>query len=390
MSDSILSEVRGFGCLYEDFNEEFFSQIIREYAVSLLTLTVEHYPGILLSGSSSAPSLPACPAGAGNSPFWGPELACCLTALRVPNPSKAARGVGQMLLNLSCGGAPGDWAIDLRQPLRLRWEHFLLPEAEVIEVQSDGRHALLKTRAGGDTRTLALQAADVPGLWHSPGAETIPRLHVGGSSILLLTGTLLEQLDLPRPEFPPLDEITPSQVENVSSCLTFLREHFPPCSLWVERVLRYLCLVRSPPNCMHSGSFEGHFGFAFMTDRHDPVKLAEMLIHECSHQYFSLLTRFAALTNDDGRLYYSPFVRKERPAERILLAYHAFANVELFYRACVRAGVSVARSKDAIEQLRPDLDFVERALVSDVSFTPFGRCVLDSLLVNRSSYELTD
>ncbi|MET0646168.1 MAG: HEXXH motif-containing putative peptide modification protein [Pyrinomonadaceae bacterium] len=390
MADSVPSEVRGFGCLYEEFDEDFFSQVVREYAVSLLTMAVERYPQMLRPDATSALSLLTSPHAAEYSPFWCPELAQCLAALRSPDPPKAARGVGQILLNLSCSGAPGDWAIYLGQPSRLRWGHFLLPEAEAVEVQSDGRHALLKARTGGDTRALSLRAAGAPGLWHGPDAETIPRLAARDSSILLLTGRLLEQLDLPRPEFPPLDEITPSQMENVSSCLSFLREHFPPCSLWIERVLRYLCLVRSPPDCMHSGSFEGHFGFTFMTDRHDPVKLAEMLIHECSHQYFSLLTRFAALTDDDGRLYYSPFVRKERPAERILLAYHAFANVELFYRACVRAGVSVSRSKDAIEQLRPDLDLVERALVSDVSFTPFGRCVMDSLLVNRSRYELTD
>jgi HEXXH motif-containing protein len=194
---------------------------------------------------------------------------------------------------------------------------------------------------------------------------------------------VLKQFDLPQPDFPVLNEIGKPQLDSVNECLNLLREHFPACSVWIERVLRYLCLVHSPLTAMHSGSFEGYFGFAFMTDRPDPVKSAEMMIHECSHQYISILTRFTALTADDGRLYYSPFVRKERPAERILLAYHAFANVESFYKDCIRAGISVSHSKGQIEQLRPDLDFVERALVSDINFTAYGRRVMDSLLINR-------
>lgn len=384
MTDSILTEeAKGFGCPYEDFDEDFFSEILREYAVSLLTMTIERYPYVLTCEPSAALSLMTYPQTASSSPFWCPELAHNLTALKSSNPLAAARAIGQILLNVSASGVPGHWGIKLEQACRLHWDKFLLPQTETIEVHSNGRLAVVDLREGNSSQEMSF-ALDGATQLSNDKAEVIPYVSAGDSSILLLTDITLKELDLPQPDFPVLQEITQAQVDNVNACLNLLREHFPACSLWIERVLKYLCLVHSPATAMHSGSFESYFGFVFMTDRPDPVKSAEMLIHECSHQYLSILTRFTELTDDDGRLYYSPFVKKERPAERILLAYHAFANVESFYKDCIRAGIRVSYSKGAIEQLRPELDFVERALVSDVNFTSFGRRIMDSLLMNRT------
>ncbi len=385
MTDSIPSLVKGFGSPYEDFDENFFSQILREYAVSLLTMTIERYPHVLTCDPSVALSLLTYPLGTNALPFWCPELAHNFTALKSSSdPAKAARGIGQILLNLSSSGVPGDWGIRMDQPSRLHWRHYLLPPAETIEVQSDGRNVSVRLDGAGKSLALSFQTGEAATQSSNYDVEVIPHISDRDVSLLFLTDALVKEFDLPQPDFPVLNEIGLPQFQNVTACLDLLREHFPACSVWVERVLRYLCLVHSPPHAMHSGSFEGFFGMVFMTDRHHPVKSAEMLIHECSHQYFAILTRYTELTDDDGRLYYSPFVKKERPADRILLAYHAFANVEIFYKKCIRAGISVSYSQSAIEQLRPDLDFVEQALVSDINFTAFGRPVMDSLLTNRA------
>jgi hypothetical protein len=378
----LAEEAKGFGCPYEDFNEDFFSQILREYAISLVTMTVAHYPHVITSGSSSALSLLTQPQ-TNAAAFWCPELAHNLAALKSENSIAAERGIGQILLNLSCSGVPGLWGITLEQPSWFHWDKFLLPEAQTLAVESNGRTALVKLGNGNGSRVIRFEAVEGTREWSNDETEVIPHINTGDSSILLITDAVLKQFDLPQPDFPVLKEIGKAQLDSVNECLNLLRQRFPACSVWIERVLRYLCLVQSPLNAMHSGSFEGYFGFVFMTDRPDPVKSAEMMIHECSHQYISILTRFTALTADDGRLYYSPFVRKDRPADRILLAYHAFANVESFYKDCIRAGIRVSHSKGQIEQLRPDLDFVERALVSDINFTAYGRRVMDSLLANR-------
>jgi HEXXH motif-containing protein len=49
---------------------------------------------------------------------------------------------------------------------------------------------------------------------------------------------------------------------------------------------------------------------------------------------------------DDERLFYSPPVGIERHIDRILIAYHAFANVLIFYRLGIdRALISEARAE---------------------------------------------
>lgn len=390
MSERVSLAAKGFGSLYEEFDEDFFSEIIREYASSLLSMLLEQYDRAITTDPLSVQSMLESPLVSGFSPFWCPELAHCFAALKSDDPAGAARGLGQVLLNLSCSGAPGSWSIKFDHPCHFHWDHFLLPEAMSLEAQSDGYKAVISVQGPKGDQTFVFQSIDSTMRWHNVEAEVIPRIELEQASILLLTGKHIEQFNLPMPEFPTFQEIAEDQKESITSCLIFLREHFSSCSLWVERVLRYLCLVQSPPATMHSGSFEGHFGFSFMSDLRDPLKNAEMMIHECSHHYFSLLTRFTVLTEEDGRLYYSPFVRKDRPADRILMAYHAFANVELFYQNCIQAGFNVSRCKAAIAQLQPDLDFVERALVSDIHFTPVGRCIIDPLLTKRSQYEISD
>ena len=390
MADRFSSAIRGFGCLYEDFDEEFFSHIVREYAVSLLSMIIERHHRRLMNEGDSILAMLEYPLTSDHSPFLSPHLAHCLNALKSGNTAEAAGGLIQILLNLSCSGVPGNWKIELDEPRRFHWDYYLLPKARSIAVRSDGREALVTLSHPDGEKTFTFTASDEIRGWRNSESETIPYIVTRRASVLLLTGAHLEQFDLLRPKFPALDEITPSHKENVVSCLTFLWERLPACSSWIERVLRYLCLVQESPGTMHSGSFEGYFGFLFMSDLPDPIKMAEMLIHECSHQYFAILLRFTELTDEDGRLYYSPFVKKDRPADRILLAYHAFTNVELFYKECIRLGISVPHCEKAIAQLRPDLDYVERALVSDIRFTPAGRCVIDSLLSRRTQYEFAD
>ena len=78
-----------------------------------------------------------------------------------------------------------------------------------------------------------------------------------------------------------------------------------------------------------------------------PMDIAEVLVHECAHQYFYLLAYVGPYDDgSDERLYWSPPLRRNRPLSRILMAYHALANVRLFY-AAVRASGMRARPPTA-------------------------------------------
>lgn len=76
-----------------------------------------------------------------------------------------------------------------------------------------------------------------------------------------------------------------------------------------------------------------------MSIRNGPVPLAEMLVHETTHQYYYLLTRMGPVDDgSDAELYFSPAKQRGRPIHYILIAYHAFANVLLFSQRCLANG----------------------------------------------------
>ena len=121
--------------------------------------------------------------------------------------------------------------------------------------------------------------------------------------------------------------------------LDVLDRFAPDYSLWVLRLLREIVPLESASDCMRSGSSVAEPGSCHMSFRNGPVALAEMLVHETTHQYYYLITRFGPV--DDGtdqQLYYSPAKQCGRPIAYILIAYHAFANVLLFSRQCLAAG----------------------------------------------------
>jgi hypothetical protein len=134
--------------------------------------------------------------------------------------------------------------------------------------------------------------------------------------------------------------------EEHASVTTLLQESFdvidrfaPEFGPWTLRLLRDIIPLDSAADCMRSGSSVAEPGSCHMSFRAGPVALAEMLVHETTHQYYYLATRCGPV--DDGtdqQLYYSPAKECGRPIHYILIAYHAFANVLLFSHRCLAEG----------------------------------------------------
>ena len=106
-----------------------------------------------------------------------------------------------------------------------------------------------------------------------------------------------------------------------------------------------------------------------------------MLVHECSHQYYHLLTRLGPVDDgSDTTLAYSPVKNTGRPISMILLAYHAFANVELFYRHCQAAGLEdEGYCANNQEGLKPQLEQLEQALSATDALTELGQALWEPL-----------
>ncbi len=135
-----------------------------------------------------------------------------------------------------------------------------------------------------------------------------------------------------------LDEV----VSEVAEARSILSQKAPAYLKWIEDALSAVVPVEPPQEgATQSFSLPGVHGVVFASFPTSPLKIAELLVHECSHQYFHFGLLDTLFSNGmDDALYWSPYVQKNRPIDRILIAFHAFANIVLFYRECLAAGES--------------------------------------------------
>ena len=114
---------------------------------------------------------------------------------------------------------------------------------------------------------------------------------------------------------------------------------------WVEEALSAVVPIpKFDAIATQSFSVQGLNGVVFASFPEPALRMADTLVHEASHQYFHYGQLETIFTNGmDTGLYPSPYVGKDRPIDRILIAFHAFANLVLFYRACLASGLIEGR-----------------------------------------------
>jgi HEXXH motif-containing protein len=135
------------------------------------------------------------------------------------------------------------------------------------------------------------------------------------------------------PGTTPVSDISDAMLEDFAAGLLCVHQYAPGFVPWIERVLRgvVVCDVEVGFRVV-SGSGEDAPGIIHASYPVSPMDIAEMLVHECTHQYFYMVQRVGPV--DDGtdeELYWSPPIRMNRPLSRILMAYHALGNIRLFY-----------------------------------------------------------
>lgn len=126
-----------------------------------------------------------------------------------------------------------------------------------------------------------------------------------------------------------------------SEALIRLKKNNPEYSLWVEKLLAYLSPWENTLDSMPGGSGSSNMspGLVGICNFPHADSFADSLIHEISHQYFFLTQLIEpACDGSDDSLYYNPFLEVDRPIEKILFAYHAFANVFLYTHSVIQSG----------------------------------------------------
>lgn len=377
----ILAACRGFSCPQEGVDEDVMSHLAAEYGRQYVGRFIErHRAGLDRCGPGLSAFL-----GGWLAPhkdfddFWDPAIADARSEVLRTTPSRVSRVAAALACRLSASGEPGEWSVALRSPVRLRWGRWVLPPADRIRVKSDGRRAVVQTRCNGVlVDNIFLRSGRD---WATKGARPLPAVTARKHRVIMLLGNAVETLhvagDVPRPSRQTAKAI----VRASGNALALIRRHAPVYLPWVDRVIRGVIPVHSTLSTIRSGSDFNRPGVIHLSFPARTFALAEMFVHEASHQYFQIAYRLSDLHDGSDRtLYYSPVRRTGRPIDKILLAYHAFANVLLFYRAYGaegRAHLASCRHNEA--ELLPQLEQLETALRKSPALTPAGRALWQPL-----------
>ena len=381
--EPLLRSLGGFATLLDTLDEELFASLVQGIGHSILEVVAQQ-PA---AGGRSAEAIVrmAEQSRQDDLPLWCPELGLCLSALKAAlkngDIADGQVGLAQVALNLASAGVPGSVTITFAQPCRLRWRHLILAPARRMAMRADGTQVHLEIESDQHTRavTWSIEAPN-PDL---PVEHRLVRVQSGSFDAMLLSGPNCRELRLPQPVPMGVEAIAPAQRDQFHVGLDLFANAPASWRQWFTRVIRAVSLGQMPSAGFCSGSFDGYYGLISMSDVTDPLKIAETLVHESAHQYFFVINRVAPVARESDAEYYSPFVRRKRPIGRILMGYHAFVNVEIFYQHCLAEERSPAQCRSVLAQIGRELSMVEPVLAENADLTSVGRALFERLVAVR-------
>jgi HEXXH motif-containing protein len=159
--------------------------------------------------------------------------------------------------------------------------------------------------------------------------------------------------------------------------LDLLTDHAPPYAEWVQRGVRAVIPVDNPPEVLISGSDDRRPGTISASINTTVDGMAEILVHEATHQYMFAAVKASPL--DDGTdtaLYYSPVKGAQRPISKILIAFHAVGNVLLLAMRLTESGHDRDHYwQKNLDRLGDQITALDEVLTNSTSLTHVGDCL---------------
>ncbi len=375
----------GFSCPFEPFDEALAQTIASEYARSVLGVFVERFAQVISKNGLDDLFSSLLEADLPLELAWSSDLGNLYGATKRGDKDHATRSAAAFALMAGAAGFPGHWQLELSKPAKFFWDDWILPGCDKLSVISSDSDARLNlSLEGNETQVSFVRDSD---LWKCQTPELAMRLPAFGSGTRQLV-FLPRDAALDSGFFrdaddaaPALETFSPSLIETLTTALDLLEEHVPHYFDWVVRIIRRVVVLHSEQDLLRSGSHENQYGTIHISDNLRVLSLAEMLIHEASHQYLELLIKLGP-TIDPGhkKLYYSPVKQCDRPLHKILLAYHAFANVMLFYRNVDERGLADDYFTNLQNVLNEELSQLEQPLIGNDAILPIGKALVEPLI----------
>jgi hypothetical protein len=383
---------RGFSCPHVGLDEEFLELVVTEHARQTVQKFIEHYSGRIerLGGGLGSVFSNWLRSEDTFGTVWNSAFGEAFAAVFRDGADNIERSAGMLALRLHECRHAGDWELQLSKPVRFRFDRWLLPAADVMQVSATPQSVTLNMRTANVWRKIGFQPSENG--WETTNVEALPMLIRPGIRWTILTAesiapssAALLQMEVFDYSDADVDTQPELLLRTCDAALSHIAEFAGIYLAWVSKVIRELIPLRARSGIFSSGSIDLSPGVLCVSNQDHPWALADVLVHEATHQYFYIARRLGRM--DDGKdetLYFSPFRNTGRPIYNILITYHAFANVLLFYRAALAHGLSaddisaLALDKRA-EELEQKLQPLEQALQSTTSLTPLGLAMWEPL-----------
>jgi HEXXH motif-containing protein len=375
----------GFSCPLESLNESLAQTIAGEYARSVLGVFVERFAHVLsknglddlFSGLLNA-DLPLELA-------WSSDLGNLYRATKLGDEDHAMKTAGAFALLASAKGFGGEWQLELSKATRFFWDDWVLPVCDKLTVIAGDANASIKLSLDSDqTHVAFVRSLDGWNCQTPTRAVRLPSFGSGRRRLVLLPRSAVLDIEAFRDDdfaAAALERFSPALIEILTQALDLLEEHLSHYFHWVVRIIRRVAVLHFERNVLYSGTHEHQYRTIHISDNSRVLSVAEMLIHEASHQYFELLNKLGPTVDPaHTELYYSPVKQCERPLHKILFAYHAFANVMLFYRGVAERDLTDSSSAKFQNVLKDELRQLEQPLLENKSILPIGRALVGPLI----------
>lgn len=373
---------RGFACPHEGLHADLLNVVVTEHSRGLCRAFLDRFSDHLERSSEglSAWMSTWLEGPASFEDTWTLGAGRLRAVLREDSVDAAVPAATQFALDLGAHGVRGSWSVRVAPDDRLRWDRWLLPCSEELTIVSDGRVADLSAKQNGSDISLTLRRTK--GTWSADRGQALPAAKLGRRALTVLmprafSGAVDADVQPRLIQGVPEDDITAS----LERAFALLRSSTPHYLTWVSGVLRGIIPLRMDGEMYVSGSHGDRPGVVTCSFPTPPEMLCELLVHECSHQYFLILTRLGDVHDgSDATLYYSPARRMDRPLFYILLAYHAVGNMLLFWQACRRSRLKLPdRCRERELELQDWARQLEPPLRASTALTPLGHALWQPL-----------
>jgi len=378
------TEYAGFSCPLASFNKPLAETIASEYGRSVLSVFRERFHHVF--SKTGLDDLFSMLLHA-DLPFelaWSSDLGNLYRVIRSGDEDQAMRNAAAFALMAGAKGFGSKWQLELNKATQFFWDDWALPRCDKLTVISSDANASIKLSLNGDQTQIFFRRS-FEGWKCQTQAVRLPSFGSGKHRLVLLPrNATLDSEVFNDVNAVALETFSPAVIEVLTQTLDRLEEHLPHYYDWVVRIIRRVVVLHTGRNELYSGSPEHQYGTILISDNSRVLSVAEMLIHETSHQYLELLNKLGPTVDPrHTELYYSPVKQCDRPLDKILLAYHAFANVMLFYRGVSECGLADSRFEKFQNVLNDELRQLEQPLLENDAILPMGRALVDPLIERR-------